>query len=229
MTDGTAPIKYVFLDVERFTDNRSVEAQAEIVSVLNGIVLSALDGLKVTPGSRILLPTGDGICIALLHVADDLDIHLRLALVILSHLHDYNAGQSSEQRRFRLRIGINQNIDNLVTDINARPNVAGAGVNVAQRIMTIADGNQIMVAATVYDNLRYRERYTTAFREYSATVKHDVRLAVYQYIGVSEGLDTQVPRAFSPDVIQATLRQYAQLAPRVALVWFVLRRILFPF
>lgn len=229
MTDGTAPIKYVYLDVEGFTNERSVEAQADIVDVLNGVVLGALDDLKIISDSRILLPTGDGICIALLGAANDLHLHLRLALRILTRLHAYNAGQPSEQRRFRLRIGINQNIDNLVTDINGRPNVAGAGVNVAQRIMSVADGNQIMVAATVFDNLRYRERYTSDFREYKATVKHAVQLAVYQYIGTSEGLDTQVPRAFSPDSLQETLREYAHLAPRVAAVAFVLRRILFPF
>lgn len=57
-------------------------------------------------------------------------------------------------------MGINTNADNLVTDINGARNLAGAGINIAQRVMDSADGNQILVSHSVYDTLRDREKRT---------------------------------------------------------------------
>src|ERR1700730_8368864 len=130
-------IRYVFLDVVRFSQ-RSAEAQSAIVRKLNCIVLDALTDHHVDEGDRILIPTGDGVCIAL-SAQLRYDIHIQIALGILAHVHTYNQTVTTTSRQFQVRIGINQNTDIIVTDVNGRPNVAGAGVNLASRIMDKAD------------------------------------------------------------------------------------------
>jgi hypothetical protein len=83
--------------------------------------------------------------------------------------------------------------------------LAGAGISVASRIMDMADGDQILVGYSVYDTLRYREKYVSAFRPYKATVKHGQTFDVYQLVlEGAPGLDTGTPKAFKPADIKAS-------------------------
>lgn len=195
----TTPAKYIFLDVVSFTHNRSVEAQTDIVHSLNQIVDASLTEQGMDKEKIIFLPTGDGICIALLNIEDPFDIHLQIALGIIKGIHEYNQATEDEMRKFQVRIGINANTDNLVTDINGKPNIAGAGINMAARVMSKADGNQILVGESVYDTLRYREKYMKAFTGFNAEVKHGVQMRVYQYIlNEVNGLNIETPESFKP-------------------------------
>lgn len=198
-TSDTVSAKYVFLDVVGFTHTRSVEAQAEIVRMLNGIVKGSVSKFRIPTNQVRYIPTGDGICIALLNVDTPLDVHVQIALEILRLIKEHNDMTVEPSRRFQVRIGINANVDNLIEDINGLPNVAGAGISIASRIMDMADGDQILVGYSVYDTLRYREKYGVAFRPYKATVKHGQTVGVYQLIveGVP-GLNTSTPQAFKP-------------------------------
>jgi hypothetical protein len=171
-----------------------VEAQADLVATLNRLVRSALKAERVT--KKILLPTGDGMCIVI-ESSSEIDAHVRLALKILHLLSDYNKEQHDSSRRFNLRIGINENDDNLVTDINGSRNVAGAGINIAQRVMSAADGNQILLGQPVFEILRHRERYMNALRSYVAKVKHGTELDVHQLVVDSPGLNTACPSQFA--------------------------------
>ena len=133
--------KYIFLDVVGFS-RRSAEAQSEIVKQLNTIVHTALGEGGVDGQNRILIPTGDGMCIALVSIQLSYDVHIQTALQILKLLSDRNQSTRDASRQFDVRIGVNQNTDILVQDVNDRPNIAGAGINMASRIMDKADGNQ---------------------------------------------------------------------------------------
>ncbi len=186
----TVQAKYIFLDVVDFTRNRSIEAQSEIVGVLNHLVLDVIKDHQVPDDQIILIPTGDGICIALLNIESPYDIHIQISLGVIKRTHEYNESIQDEMRKFRVRIGVNANTDNLVTDINSRKNIAGAGINMAQRVMSLADGNQILVGQTVFDMLKQREQYMSAFRELHGHVKKGLEIAVYQlvsddYIGLN--------------------------------------------
>jgi class 3 adenylate cyclase len=192
----TARIQYVFLDVVGFTKNRSVEAQTEVVATLNKIVSGSLRELEVPSESTVLLPTGDGMAIAMIELPG-FDLHLRLAVHILGAVAQHNATSSDPMRRFEVRIGINENIDNVVEDINGRRNVAGAGISMAQRIMDNADGGQVLVGATVYETLRHREHYMSTWRSFTARGKHGVEFSVYQFVSKNvRGLSDAVPSVF---------------------------------
>lgn len=201
MTEAeTALTKYVFLDIVGFTKGRSVEAQSDLVAELNIIVKSALEkqNAKIESGNTILLPTGDGICIALLE-AKPYDIHLQLALDILAGVSEYNDRTDDKTRKMQLKLGINENLDNIVLDINGRRNVAGNGINMARRILDLADGNQILIGQAVYEILSGREKYMSSLRRYPGSDKHGNSFPVYQYFTENRrGLNTDVPSVFKP-------------------------------
>ena len=67
MENGPSLVQYVFLDIVRFTQGRTIEAQVEVIDSLNTIVRKALADSGVEDDRRILLPTGDGMAIAILH------------------------------------------------------------------------------------------------------------------------------------------------------------------
>lgn len=192
--------KYVFVDVVQFSHGRSVEAQAEIVRVLSNLVEASLSANNTASDAYLLLPTGDGMCISLLEPIK-YDLHMRVAVSLLHELDKYNQSTADRTRRFQLRIGINQNTDTLFLDINNRPNLAGAGINLASRIMGVGDGNQIFVGPTVFDELQPREKYMNKFRRYSAKIKHGQRIEVHQFIeGGNLGLNTNTPSEFDPEL-----------------------------
>jgi class 3 adenylate cyclase len=205
-TGGILPVKYVFLDVVAFTHNRSVETQSDIVRSLNAIVKGSIEANRIPEENQILIPTGDGICIALLNldclteVESPYDVHLRIALDILARLNEYNNSEAqNDDHKFQIRIGVNENVDNVIIDINGRRNVAGDGINTAQRIMSIADGNQILVSSAVFTTLRIRDKYfKSAFKTLPNTrIKHGMELSVHQYVAADRvGLNTELPQRF---------------------------------
>lgn len=123
---------------------------------------------------------------------------MRVAVDILKNIHNYNAEQEDEMREFNIRIGINENIDNVIEDINGRTNVAGSGINFASRVMDNADEGQILVSEAVHDILHFRERYMDSFKSYTATIKHGIKIPVHQYVkeGIT-GLNTNTPASLS--------------------------------
>jgi class 3 adenylate cyclase len=186
--------KYVFLDVVQFTHDRSVEAQAYIVEQLNELVRDALTKHGLTENDCILLPTGDGLCIGIISSDSPFDAHLLVGLTILELLSDYNNSTSDRMRQFQVRMGINQNVDNVVIDINGRDNLAGTGINTAARLMNAADSNQILLGQAVFDMLQQREKYMNKFMRQTLTVKHNLKLTMYQYVGKGhKGLSVTAP------------------------------------
>lgn len=187
--------RYVFLDVVAFSHKRSAQAQAHIVNELNRMVRDALLEFRIEPKDRTLLPTGDGICIALHDL--QFDLHIQVALNILARLHRYNQATEHIMRKFDVRIGINQNTDLVFNDINDSPNLAGAGINLASRIMSVADGNQIFVSEVVFNELHPSEEYMSKFRGFKTKVKHDIEITAYQFIGEGYiGLNSDIPMGF---------------------------------
>jgi hypothetical protein len=195
--------KYIFVDVVSFTKGRSVEAQADIIYSLNNIVKESLKNSAIRNEDIILIPTGDGICLALLN-NNIYDIHLKISCDVLNKLYEYNQQVNIDSRKYQIRIGINENVDNIIVDINGNKNVAGSGINQAQRIMNVADGNQILIGQSVYEILSSRESYLNKFVNYQTTDKHGNQLIIYQFIAKDiKGLNTDTPTIFktykSPD------------------------------
>lgn len=193
----TVEAKHIFVDIVGYTYNRSVEAQSELISILNSIVKDAIEELKIKNEEVIFIPTGDGMCISLINIKSQYDIHIKLALSILEKIHNHNRQESDKMRQFYIRIGINENVDNLIIDINNQLNISGSGINYAARFESLADQSQILVGNTVFDKLVQRERYIDSFVSFSTVIKHGEPLNVYQYKNEKLNfLNNEIPSKF---------------------------------
>lgn len=222
----TRHIKYVFVDIVRFSRDRSVEAQNDIVDTLNSACTQAFQDLL--PGGEVIyVPTGDGICAAILDPKAKYDAHMSFALNVLSRIDAHNQSLATSRnsmnymRRFELRIGISENVDTIVRDINGNRNVAGNGVTSAQRVMALAEGRQILLTDAAFKTLHAHEKYMNAFQRFKAVVKHDQPIDVFQFVQAGcTGLNVDIPWAFRnrepiEDQFEACLRENPSTAGQV--------------
>ncbi len=106
-------------------------------------------------------------------------------------MREYNGKAEYRELQFEVRIGIHAAADYIVKDINELDNLAGAGINTAFRIMSIADGGEILVSEDVFLDLF--NQFPRQFKRHEVKVRHGVPLPVYQFRGEGEGLIKNVP------------------------------------
>src|SRR5882724_1959573 len=86
-------------------------------------------------GKLVRLPTGDGMALVFFTSAEaPVQCALEISEVLQSHPH------------LRVRMGINTGPVSGIADVNDRSNVAGAGINVAQRVMDCGDAGHILLS-----------------------------------------------------------------------------------
>ena len=107
--------------------------------ILGGLVAGVLEHVPVS--DRMMLDTGDGAALCFLGDPED-------ALFAASNL---RAGSVAAGPELALRIGINLGPLRIVKDVNGQPNMLGDGINVAQRVMSFAEPNQILVSRSYYE------------------------------------------------------------------------------
>ncbi len=138
----TSIYSIVFLDIIDYS-KKAVSLQIEQKEAFNKISAQALEGIAAS--DRIILDTGDGLAIALLGEPQEA---LFVSLTIRDDIVQYNIDHQSD---LFVRIGINLGPVRVVKDINGRPNIIGDGINVAERVMSFAKPNQILVSRTYYE------------------------------------------------------------------------------
>ncbi len=129
----------VFIDIVEYS-KKSVTDQMQIKEQFNALLAQAL--ADVPNSDRIILDTGDGAAINFLGDPEE-GLYLGLAL--------RDALNPSGTSGLRLRTGINLGPVRLVKDINNQPNVIGDGINVAQRVMSFAEINQVLASRSYYE------------------------------------------------------------------------------
>jgi hypothetical protein len=207
MNEGVSLVNYLYLDVVGFTNRRTVESQNDIIKELNDLVFKSTK--RICPESEhIFIPVGDGICICIMKELPEYDSIIRLSEDLLNSVFKYSSGATKE-RKFEIRIGINHNYDNIIKDINDNYNVCGAGVNHTQRIMNFGDESQILVSQSTYEILKYREKYSKAFKEYQAKTKHNLEIGIYQYVGGEcPVLNRDIPSCFKANGELSVITQF---------------------
>ena len=176
----TSYVRYIFIDIVDYTLSRYIDEQCDNLFVLNGIVLHYLSIAGLSSDQYLLLPTGDGVCIALIDALEPYDLDACLAVEILCAIDQVNRTESGSQNDLKVRIGISENVDNVVLDINNRPNVAGHGINMAQRMMSVTRPMSVSVSENVFERLRQRDRYSDWLKQYDAIVRHGSKIKCYQ-------------------------------------------------
>src|SRR5213593_3665729 len=121
-----------------------------------------------TAGRLITFPTGDGITLVFYHSPE---APVECALEISRALKKYP--------ELQLRMGIHSGPVSGVIDVTGKANVAGAGINMAQRVMDCGDAGHILLSKHVAEDLEQYPHWQPYLHELGeCEVKHGVRVSV---------------------------------------------------
>src|SRR6267378_1867912 len=160
-----------------------VNEQIETVQELGRIVRNTECFRKAeAAGKLIRVPTGDGMALLFFQSPEE---PVRCALEISQQL--------KENSEIRLRMGIHSGPVNQVKDVNDTINVAGTGINVAQRVMDCGDAGHILLSKHVAEDLaQYRHWQPYLHDLGECEVKHGLHLHLFNLY--KDGLgNPQVP------------------------------------
>src|SRR5438046_7632019 len=117
-------------------------------------------------GKLIRVQTGDGMALLFFHSPEE---PVRCALEISRTL--------QEHPRIQVRMGVHSGPVNQVRDVNDKTNIAGPGINIAQRVMDCGDAGHILLSKHLGDDLaQYRHWQPFLHDLGECEVKHGLRL-----------------------------------------------------
>ncbi|PYL26020.1 MAG: hypothetical protein DMF37_03345 [Verrucomicrobia bacterium] len=147
-----------------------VDDQIELLQELNQIVHRTESfRMAEASGKLIRVPTGDGMALLFFQSPEE---PVRCALEISKAL--------QEHPRIQLRMGVHSGPVNRVTDVNDKTNFAGAGINVAQRVLDCGDAGHILLSAHISEDLaQYRHWQPHLHDLGECEVKHGLRLHLF--------------------------------------------------
>ena len=158
----------LFMDVVGYS-KLLLDEQREVQEQLTQIVRNTEQVRAAEAVDKLIrVPTGDGMALVFFNSPE---APVRCALEIGQALKD--------TPHIRLRMGIHSGPVNEVLDVNDRANVAGAGVNIAQRVMDCGDAGHILLSRRVAEDLgqaRFWRPYLHDLGEFEA--KHGVGIFV---------------------------------------------------
>jgi serine/threonine-protein kinase len=175
----------LFIDVVGYS-KLLVKQQSELLHELNEVVSGTNEFREAdSAGKLIRLPTGDGMALVF---RTDPEAPAQCAMEIAQALKSHPAIQ--------LRMGIHSGPVNEVADVNQRSNIAGAGINMAQRVMDCGDAGHILLSKHVAEDLEQDDRWRPLLHDLgTCEVKHGVRVDIANLYSEEVG-NPQLPRKF---------------------------------
>ena len=136
------------------------------------------------------IPTSDGVALVFYtSVREPVECALQIAR------------QDVEHRELQLRMGIHSGLVSGVVDVNERANVAGTGINMAQRVMDCGNAGHILMSQRVAEDLEQYEHWRPYLHDLGEVeVKHGVRLHLVNLYTEELG-NRQVPEKFKPAAV----------------------------
>ena len=184
-----------------------IHQQRAVVERLNEIVRGTDEFQAAeTAGRLIKIPTGDGITLVFYHSPE---APVECALEISRALKKYPEVQ--------LRMGIHSGPVSGLIDSTGKANVAGAGINIAQRVMDCGDAGHILLSKHVAEDLEEYPHWQPHLHELGeCEVKHGVRLSLVNLYTEELG-NPAVPEKLKAARVAAAARR-----KRAALRWLSL-------
>ena len=162
-----------------------IEEQNERLGQLTQVVL-ATSQVREAPNEQLVrLPTGDGMALIFRNSVEE---PARCALEIAQAI--------KAQPDIRVRMGIHSGPVSEVSDVNGRTNIAGAGINMAQRVMDCGDAGHILLSKHVAEDLEEYEQWRPLLHDLgTCEVKHGVRVSIVNVHADQVG-NPQLPKKF---------------------------------
>src|SRR5947199_5066408 len=175
----------LFMDVVGYS-KLLLDEQRELQQQLNQIVRNTEQVRAAeSAGKLIRIPTGDGMALVFFNSPET---PVRCAIEIAKKL--------KEHPELRLRMGIHSGPVNEVRDVNDQVNIAGAGINTAQRVMDCGDAGHILLSRHVADDLKHYRQWQPQLHDLGeCAVKHGERVNVVNLYSGELG-NPQLPEKF---------------------------------
>src|SRR5256886_446193 len=199
----------LFVDIVGYS-KLLLNEQSEILDELNEVVRSA-EQVRVAQdaGALLRLPTGDGVALIFRGSPEaPAQCALEVARILKSH------------PKLQLRMGIHSGPVNEVTSADDRANIAGAGINIAQRVMDCGDAGHILLSKRVAQDLESHEGWRPYLHDLGeVTVKHGVSIHIVNLYTDDLG-EAQVPAKIQRERdAKAILARRARSKRRNALIF----------
>src|SRR6266478_2050008 len=175
----------LFIDIVGYS-KLSINEQRAAVAELNEVVRVSKQFQEAEAASRLIkIPTGDGMALVFYTSPE---APAQCAIEISRAL--------KEHPRLRLRMGVHSGPVSGVIDVNGHANLAGAGLNMAQRVMDCGDAGHILLSKRVADDLGEYEHWRPPLHDLGeCEVKHGVRVAIVSLYADQVG-NPQLPKKF---------------------------------
>jgi TolB-like protein/Flp pilus assembly protein TadD len=161
----------LFMDIVGYS-KLLIGEQSDLVCQLKEVVIRSEQFRCAEEQNRLVtLPTGDGIALVFRHDAEaPVQCALELTEALKSH------------PQLQLRMGIHSGPVNVITDVSNRANVAGAGINMAQRVMDCGDARHILLSKRTAEDLESYARWRPYLHDLGeCEVKHGVRISLVNF------------------------------------------------
>src|SRR5438067_3959636 len=179
-------IAYVlFIDIVGYSKLVTSE-QRRRLELLNGIVRDSEHFCTAEAKSRLIsVPTGDGMALVFYNTPE---APVECALEVSS--------AASEHPELKLRMGIHSGQVSGVVDVSGRSNIAGAGINMAQRVMDCGDAGHVLISRHMAEDLEQYGQWRRYLHDLGTfEVKHGVRVSVVNLYTEDFG-NPEVPQKF---------------------------------
>ena len=173
----------LFIDIVGYS-KLLIDEQSALLDELNTVVRATNQFREAeNRGALVRLPTGDGMALVF---RDSPESPAQCALEI--------DRAKRNHRRLHIRMGIHSGPVNEVRDVNKATNVAGAGINLAQRVMDCGDAGHILLSKRVADDLSPYAKWQPYLHEIGeCQVKHGVRIQLVNFHNADVG-NSQLPK-----------------------------------
>jgi TolB-like protein/class 3 adenylate cyclase/Tfp pilus assembly protein PilF len=216
-------IAYVlFIDIVGYSKLVTHE-QRRLLELLNRIVREAEHFRTAEANGRLItVPTGDGMALVFYNTPE---APVECALQI--------SGAAREYPDLKLRMGIHSGPVSGVVDVSGRSNIAGAGINIAQRIMDCGDAGHVLISKHMAEDIEQFGHWRRHLHDLGeCEVKHGVRVSVVNLYTEELG-NPEVPQKFrqarkgvAPVVREKKSRPWIFAVPVVLIVALVIGAIL---
>src|SRR3954469_11428535 len=185
----------LFTDIVGYS-KQPIDQQSELLGQLNQVVRGTEQFRAAEVAEKLgRLPTGDGMGLAFF---TSVDAPVRCALEVAEAL--------KSRPNIKLRMGVDSGPVDLIVDVNDRPNVAGAGINMAQRVMDCGDAGHILLSKRVAGDLAQYSKWKPHLQDLGdAEVKHGAIVSLVNLSTDTVG-NAAVPERVSRALKVETLR-----------------------
>lgn len=170
----------LFLDVVGYTKLRPAKQKLVLLQLQD--MVRGIDDFRAAreKDQLIALPTGDGMALVFLNTLDGSGSATSCAEKIAEAAAGHNEKVLDEDLKLKVRMGIHSGNIVHFSDINGSPNVAGEGINTAQRVMDCGDRGHILLSDHCFHLLPAEPDRTDFCIELGKVrVKHDQEITLH--------------------------------------------------